>query len=92
MTNTIISDDYYDFETYDLLFNTLTDDDREYMVTQKESLGYFLFRRWSTIINSLPSHYYNQYSAKNTMRGRNDWLKTYLDYPTKDLTQMPDVL
>jgi len=86
-----ITDDYYDSETYNLLYTRLTEDDKEYIDTN-EPLNDFIFQRWTTIINSLPPNYYSQYYSKPTQIDRNNWFKTYLDYPTKDISQMPDVL
>lgn len=87
-----ISDDYYDLETYNLVLNTLTDEDKEMLQSKNESLALFLVRRWRTIINSFPENYYNQYSSKTTPQDRNEWFKKYLDYPTKDISQMPEIL
>ena len=52
----------------------------------------FLSKRWNMIINSLPDNYYNQYAALETQQERNDWFQRYLDYPTKDLSLMPEIL
>ena len=92
MNSTVIPDEYYDFETYDLLYNTLTDDDIEYMQTKNEIMGEFLFKRWRMIINSFSANYYRQYYAQDTQSARNTWFKKYLDYPTKDFSQMPEIL
>ena len=90
-----ITSEYYDGETYDLLYKTLTEDDKAYIninTTHMENTAQFLFKRWNIIVNSLPDNYYKQYAANHTMRDRNDWFKKYLDYPTKDISQMPDLL
>jgi hypothetical protein len=87
-----ISDDYYDINTYQLLFDALTEDDHDYINNTKEDVNLLLFQRWRTIINSFPSNYYNQYHSKNTPQYRNDWFKKYLDYPSKDISNMPEVL
>lgn len=87
-----ISDDYYDLETYNLVLNTLTDEDKELLQSKNESLTLFLVQRWRTIINSFPENYYNQYYSKTTSQDRNEWFKKYLDYPTKDISQMPEIL
>ena len=92
MSNIIISDIYYDFETYDLLYNTLNSEDKEYIKNDNLNMGIFLFKRWKTIINSLPSNYYLQYYSQLTAIDRNNWFKKYLDYPIKDISQMPEVL
>jgi hypothetical protein len=73
-----MSDEYYDSETYELLFNKLTDDDKKYINTSKESIADFLFTRWRIIINSLSGNYYEQYLSQATMRERNDWFKKYV--------------
>jgi hypothetical protein len=88
----MISDDYYDLETYNLLFDTLTEEDRECIENTKESKGIFLFKRWRMIVNSLPANYYNQYQSNRSQSDRNAWFKKYLDYPTKDISQMPEIL
>lgn len=92
MNNYTIPDDYYDFETSDLLYKRLTELDKEYITNRNEEMEVFLFSRWRTIINSFPDNYTNQYTSKPTQRDRNDWFKKYLDYPTKDISQMPEVL
>jgi hypothetical protein len=99
MNYTFISDNYYDNETYNILLQTLTDDDREYIANYKENdedekvtIKKFMFIRWSTIINSLPHNYYNQYYSQTTSETRNEWFKKYLDYPTKNILEMPDIL
>lgn len=105
MTNTIntntsntntITPDYYDSTTYIMLLETLTEDDKEYMNNTidntTETSKTLMFRRWSTIINSLPHHYYHYYSTRVTQQDRNAWFKKYLDYPTKNILDMPDLL
>jgi hypothetical protein len=87
-----ISDDYYDKETQDMLFIRLTDDDREFMKNEKEKVEHFLFNRWCIIINSLSANYYEQYSSQQTQVERNGWFKKYLEYPTKDMSLMPEFL
>lgn len=83
-----ITDDYYDTDTYNLLYNNLNNDDREYIENNTE----LLFKQWRTIINGLPANYYEQYSSKTTQAERNKWFKSYIDYPTKDISQMPEIL
>ena len=92
MTHPFISDDYYDTDTYQLLLNTLNDDDSDYINNSKETITFLLFKRWRTIICSLSDNYYQQYNSKTTPQARNEWFKKYLDYPTKDISQMPEVL
>jgi hypothetical protein len=87
-----ITDDYYDFETYHLLCNTLNNDDAEYINYSNETLENLMFNRWKLIINSLPANYSNQYSSQPTSADRNAWLKKYLDYPTKNISEMPEFL
>jgi len=98
MNAEFISDDYYDNETYNMLLQTLTVDDKEYIANYKENneevenIEKITFRRWKTIINSLPYNYYNQYYSQTTPETRNEWFKKYLDYPTKNILEMPEVL
>ena len=91
-----ITDAYYDGETYNLLYKRLTEEDKEYVdkeyVDTNKPVNDFIFQRWKIIINSLPPNYYSQYYSNTTQMDRNNWFKTYLDYPTKDISQMPDVL
>ena len=100
-TNTItITPDYYDSTTYTMLLETLTEDDKEYINNTidntinntTETIETHMFRRWSTIINSLPHHYYHHYSTQVTQQDRNDWFKKYLDYPTKNILDMTELL
>jgi hypothetical protein len=98
MSTVFISDNYYDDVTYTMLLNTLTDDDNDYInqyienTSNTETLKSFIYKRWSTIINALPSNYYNQYYLQTTSEDRNAWFKKYLDYPTKNILEMPEVL
>jgi len=82
----MIPDEYYDIETYNLLYPTLTAEDKEYTIKN------LIFSRWRTIVNSFPAHYTQQYASKPSQLERNAWFKKYLDYPTKDITLMPEVL
>jgi hypothetical protein len=66
------------------LYPTLTAEDKEYT---NENL---IFLRWRTIVNSFPAHYTQQYASKPSQLERNAWFKKYLDYPTKDITLMPE--
>jgi len=88
----VISFEYYDEDTRNMLKERLTSEDEEYMKTIKDTMEQFLFKRWNTIVNSLPSNYYNQYYSQTTPEARNEWFKKYLDYPTKDIMQMPNKL
>jgi hypothetical protein len=92
MSTIIITKDYYDVDTYKLLYKTLTDEDKHFMQTTDDNIEVMLFRRWCTIINSLPPNYYNQYLSQPTQEERNAWLKKYLEYPTKDMSKMPEIL
>ena len=110
MSTVFISDDYYDDITHNILLNTLTDDDNEYInkyiententcntgninnTSSTETLKSLLYKRWSCIINSLPHNYYNQYYSQITQQDRNAWFKKYLDYPTKNILEMPEIL
>ena len=87
-----MDDTYYDFETFELLFKKLTDDDREYIYNNKENIERFIIERWRLIVSSLSPNYYQQYAAQPTPQERNAWFKRYLDYPTKNMLEMPDVL
>lgn len=88
----IISDDFYDNKTYDMLLKTLTNEHKDYIQTIGGTTEDFLFKRWRTIINSLSSNYHEQYSSYQTQEERNDWFQRYLDYPTKDMSLMPEIL
>jgi hypothetical protein len=85
----MIPDEYYDSDTYNLLYTTLTAEDKEYI---NKPIRNFIFSRWRTIVNSFPAHYNQQYALKTTQLERNAWFKKYLDYPTKDISLMPEVL
>jgi hypothetical protein len=87
-----ITCDYYDLETYQMLFEALTEEDEEYTNNAEENINQLLFKRWQTIINSLPPNYYQHYGSQLTSKARNAWFKKYLVYPTKDLSQMPELL
>ena len=88
----IISSDYYDNRTYDMLLKQITDEDKEYIQSMNQTIEYFLRIRWRTIINSLPDNYYKQYASQETQEERNDWFQRYLDLPTKDMSLMPEIL
>lgn len=87
-----ISADYYDFTTYEMLLKTLNQEERDYIQENNASIEIFLAKRWQTIINSLPANYYAQYASQATVDERNNWFQRYLDYPTKDILQMPEIL
>jgi hypothetical protein len=92
----IISSDYYDNRTYDMLLNNLNNDEKEHVqsisVTSGETKEDFLYKTWNMIINSLPTNYYEQYASYQTQQERNDWFQRYLDLPTKDMSLMPEIL
>jgi hypothetical protein len=88
----MISDLYFDFDTYDLIYLTLNSEDLEYIKNNNVNISIYIFKRWKSIVNSLSSNYYLQYYSKSTPIDRNNWFKKYLDYPTKDISQMPEVL
>ena len=93
MNSNTITPDYYDTITYTILLDTLNDDDRQYMKNNTEqTTETLMFTRWYTIINSLPHNYYNQYYSQMSSQDRNTWFKKYLDYPTKNMLDMPDTL
>ena len=83
---------YYDDITYNMLLKTLTDTEQKYIEENIEQLETFLYKRWTTIINALPHNYYNQYYSQTNSKDRNDWFQRYLDYPTKNILDMPEVL
>jgi hypothetical protein len=92
----IISSDYYDNRTYDMLLNNLNNDEKEHVQsisgTNGETKEDFLYKRWNMIVNSLPANYYEQYASYQTQEERNDWFQRYLDLPTKDMSLMPEIL
>lgn len=84
---------YYDTETFNMLLENLTDDDKEYIKNNTdEQTKNNMFKRWTTIINSLPYNYYKQYYLQTNPQDRNTWFKKYLDYPTKNILEMPELL
>ena len=92
-TNTTIPTEYYDNTTYNILVETITDDDKEYMKNNtSDTIEILIYKRWTTIINSLPSNHYNQYYSQTNQQDRNTWFKKYLDYPTKNISEMPELL
>ena len=92
----IISSDYYDNRTYDMLLNKLNNDEKEYVQTiggtSGEAKEDFLYKRWNMIVNSLSANYYEQYASYQTQEERNDWFQRYLDLPTKDMSLIPEIL
>lgn len=88
----IITEDYYDNRTYDMLVNQITKEDIYYIQSNNETIEDFLYKRWNMIVKSLPSNYYEQYSSYNSQEERNDWFQRYLDLPTKDISLMPEIL
>ncbi len=83
---------YYDDITYNILLKTLTDNEQKYIEENIEQLETFLYKRWTTIINALPHNYYNQYYSQTNSKDRNAWFQRYLDYPSKNILDMPEVL
>ena len=83
---------YYDDITYNMLLKTLTDTEQKYIEENIEQLETFLYKRWTTIINALPHNYYNQYYSQTNSKDRNSWFQRYLDYPSKNILDMPEVL
>ena len=93
MNRKLITPDYYDTITYSMLLETLTDDDKEYMNNNiEQTIENYMFIRWNTIINSLPHNYYDHYYSQTTSQDRNAWFQKYLDYPTKNILDMPESL
>mgnify|MGYP001118949988 CR=1 FL=1 len=93
MNTNIITRDYYDNTTYTMLLKTITDDDKEYMKTiEEQSNDEFIYKRWNIIINSLPHNYYNQYYLQTNSKDRNEWFSKYLDLPSKNMLDMPEIL
>ena len=86
-----IPDDYCDEDTVQLLFNMLDNSQIEY-IKNNEDMHKFLIKKWRNIVNSFPASYIYQYKSENTQQNRNNWFKRYLEYPTKDMAQMPEVL
>ena len=85
----IITADYYDTITGDMLLKRITPEDMQYINEPQEE---FLFKRWNTIVCGLSHNYYEQYSLQNTAQDRNAWFQRYLEYPTKDMNLMPEIL
>ena len=81
---------YYDNETQAIIESKLTHEDLNYIKENNEKLDNVLFKRWNTIVNSLPSNYYNQYVSLFGQEDKNNWFRRYLNYPTKDISQMPE--
>ena len=88
----IISSDYYDNRTHDMLIKQLTNEENDYIQLSNKNMEDVLFKRWYMILNSLPTDYYNQYASQTTPQERNDWFQRYLDLPTKDISLMPEIL
>lgn len=93
--NKKITPDYYDENTFNMMIKRIsieTTDERFLIQKLGESIKEATFKRWNTIVNSLPNNYYSQYGSCNTPTERNAWFKKYLDYPTKDISEMPEFL
>jgi hypothetical protein len=91
MTN-IITNDFYDNRTYNMLYQRLTEDDMNFIKSSDDTIENMLFTRWCTIISSIMPNYYSEYSNQTTQQLRNDWFQKYLEYPTKDMSLMPESL
>jgi hypothetical protein len=92
-----ITDDYFDNQTHEMLFKRLTNEqidsiEKQQQSSSKETLAQFLFKRWSTIVCGLSANYTIQYGSLTTAQERNAWFQKYLDYPTKDMSEMPEYL
>jgi len=83
---------YYNDNIRNMLNEKLTLEDKDYIKENNENLENILYTRWKTIVNSLPEHYYTQYLSPFTEEERNDWFQRYLDYPSKDISLMPEWL
>jgi hypothetical protein len=95
MNNNNITSDYYDEETFNMMIQSCSydfNDEQFFIKNFGETIKEATFKRWNMIVNSLPSNYYIQYCTQGTPTERNAWFKKYLDYPTKDISQMPDHL
>lgn len=90
--NMNIPDDYFDEDTCQLLLNRMDDYQINYVNNSGENIINFLANKWRNIINSFSASYYEQYKSENTKHDRNNWFKRYLEYPTKDIAQMPEIL
>ena len=94
--STSITGEYYDNQTHEMLLKTLTNEQidsiEQQQSTSNETLAQFLFNRWSTIVCSLSANYLGQYGSLATQEERNNWFQKYLDYPTKDMSEMPEYL
>lgn len=93
--NQTITSDYYDEDTFNMMLECCSYEevDEQFLIQNfGETIKEATFNRWNTIVNSLPNNYYCQYSLCNTPTERNAWFKKYLDYPTKDISEMPEFL
>ena len=90
-TTNIISSDFYDNDTYNILFNNMTDDDKCYIEENKLNIKDVLFTRWNTIILSFMGTYYNEYASMPT-ESRNIWFQKYIDLPSHYMDDMPESL
>jgi hypothetical protein len=88
----IISADYYDNRTYDMVLKKLNNDEKDYVQSIGGTIEEFVYKRWNMIVNSLPANYYEQYASYQRQEERNDWFQRYLDLPTKDMSLMPEIL
>ena len=87
-----IPDNYYDTDTYRLLYCNLNTDDFEYIEMNHVYIAVCVFTRWRTIINCLPLNYLTEYRNQDTPEKRNKWFETYLQLESKDMNLMPTTL
>lgn len=93
--NQTITSDYYDEDTFNMMLKSCPFEktDEQFLIQNcGETIKEATFKRWNTIVKGLPNTYYSQYSSCNTPTERNAWFKKYLDYPTKDISEMPEFL
>lgn len=95
--STSITSEFYDNKTHEMLFKRLTNEqidsiEQQQQLNTNETLAQFLFNRWSTIVCSLSANYLGQYGSLTKQEERNAWFQKYLDYPTKDMSEMPEYL
>ena len=93
--NQTITSEYYDEDTFNMMLKRCSYEevDEQFLIQNfGETIKEATFKRWKTIVNSLPNNYYSQYGSCNTPTERNAWFKKYLDYPTKDISEMPEFL
>ena len=80
---------FYNDIIHQMLYKKITSDEMMYIENNNITINIFLFNRWHTIINSLPSSYYNEYISLDTNILRNEWFQKYLDLPSKNIMEIP---